>query len=296
MTYARARLGWGTLAVCGVLVAGCTGGGDGGKPAASGVVVASPDPAGSPVQPMAEADAALQPTTGEQARKVVAKLIAGPGDFGAEVSKSVPYENDPRTWSVLGGSCVWNREPLPDDVLASLTRHFEVPPTAGKGRVRLSATVTLHRTALDAAWEQSRMMEEALDCDEQVLRKGERLIKLIPQPSRQGEAANLYSEDSLMEAGECVSEVHGGPYPYWWQQVTYGSAVISTSVCGGRGYDENALMKIVSEALPAMELRARGEMGFQPKGKAGESSSGGPSSGAPSPGGAASPSAGKEGK
>ncbi|MEU9603425.1 hypothetical protein [Streptomyces sp. NPDC048057] len=268
-------------------MAGCTGGGAEGKAATDGVVVASPDPAVSPVEPMAEADAALQPTSPKRARELIGTLIAGPKDFGIEVSKAAPYESDPRTWSVLEGSCVWNRKPLPKDVLASLTRHFEVPPTGGKGRVRLSATVTVHRTALDAAWEQSRMLEESLHCQEQVLRKGERLVKLIPQPFKRGEGANLFSEDSLNESGECVSEEHGGPYPYWWQQVTYGSLVISTSVCGGRGYDADSLMPIVIEALPVMESRARKEMGGQPKGKAGE----------PSPAGkSAEVSAGKEGE
>lgn len=291
VTYAKGRPGWATLAVCGVLLTGCTGGGDGdgkrgGQASPGGAVVAAPDPAVSPVPAVKEADPGQQPRTAAQARALIAKLIAGPGDFTAGVRKATPYESDPGTWSVLRRNCVWNRERLPRDVLATLTRHFELPPAAGKGRVRLSATVTFHRTGAEAAWEQARMVEEALHCDEQVLRQGERLTKLMPQPARLGEAANLYSEDSLMESGECTSDEHGGPYPYSWQQVTYGSMVASASVCGGRGYDSSQLMKIVVNALPTMQIRAREEFGREPEAKAGT----------PSPAATAPPSAAKEGE
>ncbi|MFE0422043.1 hypothetical protein [Streptomyces sp. NPDC058953] len=299
MAYAKARPGWGPLALCGLLLAGCTGGGGGddareGRPSRGDVVVAAPDPAVSPVPAPKPADPEAQPGTPEEARKLIARVIAGPGEFPAEVREAAPYESDPRTWSVLRGDCVWNREPLPGDVLATLTRHFEIPPAAGRGRVRLSATVTVHRAAADAAWEQARMVEESLHCDEQVLRGGERLTGLVSQPARLGEGANLYSEDSLGETGTCVSDQHGGPYPYSWQQVTYGSMVASASVCGGRGYGMEELMKIMVKAVPTMQLRAREEIGRDTGTKDGVPGSG-PGASAPTPS-APAPTASKGGR
>lgn len=57
---------------------------------------------------------------------------------------------------MLGKDCTWRQQGLPRNVLASLTRHFESPTAGGKGAMRLSAAGTMHRTPLDAAWEQAR--------------------------------------------------------------------------------------------------------------------------------------------
>ncbi|MEU5161760.1 hypothetical protein AB0G74_19415 [Streptomyces sp. NPDC020875] len=280
MAERKARWGWGALALCGILVAGCTGGGDGdesGKRPSDAAVVVAPDRDVEPAPTLEPADPAALPRTAAEARKMIDKLIVGPEGLPAGTRKATPYESDTATWSVLRSDCVWNREPIPDDVLATLTRHFELPPTDGKGRVRFSATITFHRTAADAAWEQARVVEESLHCDEQVLRRGERLTGLNPQPARFGEAANLHSEDALTEAGMCVSERHGGPYPYTWQQVTYGSMVLSSSVCAGAGYTDEAAFKLVSEVVPYTQLRAREEFGREPGPKNGSKATASPS-------------------
>ncbi|MFE2045189.1 hypothetical protein ACFXAZ_30595 [Streptomyces sp. NPDC059477] len=293
MAYGRARPGWGALAVCGMLLAGCTddGGGDGagtgtkgGNPSGGGVTVASPEAPSSPsAEPQRrETDPELQPGTEAEAKALIGKVIAGPDLFPPEARQATPYESDPSRWAVLGRDCVWQREPLPDDVLATLTRHFEVPADDGKGLVRISATVTVHRTSEDAGWEQAGMLEESVDCGEQVLQDGERLTGLITLASKWGEGNNRFSEDSLIETGQCVSEAHGGPYPYWWSQATFGPVTAATSVCGGRGYDDRSLQPIVERALPWMLLRAQEQVGRPVEGKAGSASPGGTPSGADS--------------
>lgn len=130
-----------------------------------------------------------------------------------------------------------------------------------RGAVRLSATVTVHRTALDAAWEQARMLEEDLDCAEQTQRPGERLTGLQSLSFARGEGGNTSGDDLLLETRQCVSDTRGGPYPYWWQQAVLGSVVAGTSVCGGRRRSEEELNSLVAEVLPRMLLRVEQEIG-----------------------------------
>lgn len=252
MTYARARLVCGVVLTCATLLAGCTDGGSGpsgettresGPDAARGAGDAktgsSTDtdagtgalPAASPTE---QADPAKQPRTAAEARAFVRKVIADPGLVGSGAAPGTPYESDPNTWAVLGEDCAWQREGLPKDVLATLTRHFEVPASGAEVPVRLSVTVTVHRTALDAAWEQAGMLEEGVGCPEQTLRAGERLTDLSSVAVGWGESANTSSDDSLSESGVCVSDTRGGPYPYSWTQSVFGSVVIAASSCGGK--------------------------------------------------------------
>jgi hypothetical protein len=186
------------------------------------------------VSPSEQADPAKQPRSVEEARAFLREVIADPELVGAGAVRATPYESDPSSWAALGKDCVWRRQALPDDVLATLTRHFEVPSGSGKASVRLSATITVHRTALDAAWEQARMLEEAAGCPEQTLRAGERLTDLFSTAVAWGESGNVTSDDSLSESGMCVSDTKGGPYPYSWTQSTFGSVVVAVSVCGGQ--------------------------------------------------------------
>ncbi|MGW3288601.1 hypothetical protein ACWDR3_28575 [Streptomyces sp. NPDC001002] len=188
-------------------------------------------------------------------------MIAGPELFGRQAVRATPYESDPSRWAVLGDGCAWRLADLPAGVLATLTRHFEVPADGAKGPVRLSATVTVHRTALEAAWEQAGMLEESLGCTEELLRPGERLTQLSSTAFARGEGLNGYSDEFLEETGLCVSDSRGGPYPYLWDQATLGSVVVSTSVCGGRGRAPDELSALVQSALPKMLVRAKSELG-----------------------------------
>ncbi|MBC7273914.1 MAG: hypothetical protein H5T76_35305 [Streptomyces sp.] len=269
---------WGALAVCGLLVAGCTDGGEGdgkGKVKAGASGAASSGEASAESEPMpvtdptVEADPGKLPGTAAEARELIRRVIGGPEMFGSRAVRGTPYESDPSRWAVLGEDCVWQREPLPEDVLASLTRHYVVPAGGGKGEVRMSATVTVHRTGLDAAWEQARMLEEALGCREQTLRQGERLVELTSSAHAGGEGANNHSEDLLIESGKCVSDTRGGPYEYWWRQSQLGSVTASTSVCGGRGWSEADLEDMAGTAGPTVMTRVQDEIG-RPVGDPGE--------------------------
>jgi len=273
VAYARA-LRVGGVVACGGLLLGCTsGGGRGGGGSASPSV-----PSGTARAPSASAtpemDPAREPKTATQAQALIEQVISGPELFGTGVQRATPYESDPGQWAVLGDDCLWRLKPLPGDALATLTRHFEVPAAGGKGAVRLSATVTVHRTALDASWEQARMLEEDLDCTEQTQRPGERLTGLQSLSFARGEGGNTSGDDLLLETGQCVSDTRGGPYPYWWQQAVLGSVVAGTSVCGGRGRSEQELNSLVVEVLPRMLLRVEQEIG-RPTGSASGTKGGG---------------------
>lgn len=244
--HTRARLVCGAVMTCATLLAGCTDGGGG--PGGETTRGASPDaarsegdtdavtgadalPAASPTE---RADPAKQPHSAAEAWAFVRKVIADPELVGSGAAAGTPYESDPNTWAVLGENCAWQREGLPEDVLATLTRHFEVPASGAEGAVRMSTTVTVHRTALDAAWEQAGMLEEGVGCPEQTLRAGERLTDLSSVAVAWGESGNTSSDDSLSESGACVSDTRGGPYPYSWTQSVFGPVVISASSCGGQ--------------------------------------------------------------
>ncbi|MGW3106740.1 hypothetical protein [Streptomyces sp. NPDC001100] len=271
MAYARALRVGGVVAACGGLLLGCTGGGGGGSaspPSASGTARRASASATSGTDP------AREPKTASQARALIEQVIAGPELFGTGVLRATPYESAPGRWAVLGDDCVWRLEPLPGDGLATVTRHFEVPAAGRKGSVRLSATVTVHRTALDASWEQARMLEEDLDCTEQTQRPGERLTGLQSLSFARGEGGNTSGDDLLLETGQCVSDTRGGPYPYWWQQAVLGSVVVGASVCGGRGRGEQELNSLVAEVLPRMLLRVQQEIG-RPTGSASGTEGGG---------------------
>lgn len=255
MAHARARSVCGTVTLCAALLAGCTGdnsapggetkadpspgasrsGGDTTSGSSADTDAVTGDGALPAVSPTQRADPAKQPRTAAEAAAFVRKTIADPELVGSGAVRAAPYESDPRTWAVLGSDCAWQRQGLPKDVLATLTRHFEVPAADGAVQaVRLSTTVTVHRTALDAAWEDAGMLEEAVGCPAQTLRPGERLTGLTSTALAWGEGGNVSSDDSLSESGECVSDTRGGPYAYSWTQALFGSVVVSASVCGGR--------------------------------------------------------------
>lgn len=266
----------GVLAACGTLLLGCTdgsGGGHGGRspsagatapPAASGSAASAGAPPGATASAGSTAgtrSAGSAPKTTAEAEKLIAKVIPGPELYGTGVRRAAPYERDPSRVAVLGKDCLWRLEPLPGDVLASRTRRFEVPASAGRGPVRLTATVTVHRSALAASWRQAGMLQEALACEEQTQREGERLTGLSSLSLAYGEGNNVNADDSLLETGSCVSDTDGGPYPYWWQQMQLGPVVTSTSVCGGRGWTEAELTALFDRVLPTMLVRVQEEVG-----------------------------------
>ncbi|WP_234380150.1 hypothetical protein [Streptomyces sp. CMB-StM0423] len=260
-------------------LAGCTG--DDGKPAAGPSRASGTQSAPTPAPTSAlDADPAKAPRDEAAARTLIDEVIADPALFGPEAVEATPYESDPGRWSVLGDDCVWHREPLPDGVLATLTRYFEVPPAAGKGAARLVAVVTVHRTAGEADWENAGMLEEMLRCPEQQLGAGERLTDLISSASYYGDSANGYADDVLRESGD-YRGAGAAPAPYAWMQMRLGQVTVSVSVRAGRGYDMTEAQDIGREAGVRMLRRVVDALGRDGTGgKSGEAAAGAAGTGA----------------
>lgn len=271
MTYEGRVRRWGVpAALLGMLCAGgataCDSGSEpeGRKSAGASRSAGADAPDGGPApSETPKPDPERVPRTAAQARQLIEDIIVGPKQFGPEAVRATPYESDPARWTVLGENCAWHTVGLPDDVLATRTRYLEVPAADGKGSIRLSATVTVHRTTLDAAWEQARMLEEAVGCPEQTLRVGERLTGLTSIALARGEGANDTSDDSLSEDGECVSDTRGGPYPYSWDQATFGPVVVSVSACGGEKRSAEEVGGMTVEPLVRMMIEAEDEIAVQ---------------------------------
>ncbi|MEV0634696.1 hypothetical protein AB0I77_06930 [Streptomyces sp. NPDC050619] len=258
------------------MLTACTQAGDGGggsRPpgsakGASGSPSASAE-AVPPAAPTKEADPARVPRTASAATALVRAVIADPELVGAGAVRATPYESDPGSWAVLGADCAWQRERLPRDVLATLTRYFEVPAKKGqKGQeaTRLSATVTVHRTTLDAAWEQAGMLEEAMGCPQQTLSADERLTGLASSAFGWGENSNFYADDVLREGGECRRGTGSGSRPYHWTQATFGPVVVSVSSCGEQAGNEGQAVD-PADSLTLMLNRAEDKIG-RPVGRA----------------------------
>lgn len=141
-------------AVAGTLLLGGTGGPDEGAGAAksSGAQKSTAgEPGPGPSSSAASEDTGpytvaedRAPGTRAEAVEFVRGIAVRPDYFGVGFRKSEPYESDPAEWAVLGEDCLWRREPLPDQVLASLTRAFVLPEAKGKKAVYVSVTVTVH--------------------------------------------------------------------------------------------------------------------------------------------------------
>jgi hypothetical protein len=131
------------------------------------------------------------PKTRAQAVRLARTVAAEPVNWGPGFVKRDPYESDPGFWPVLDANCVWQREPLPETPLAALTRYSELPAEDSKGPIRVTAVVTVHRTATDADWEMAGTLEEGLRCPDQQLRQGERITGLLSQGSAFGPMGNL---------------------------------------------------------------------------------------------------------
>ncbi|MCX4680513.1 hypothetical protein OG413_35440 [Streptomyces sp. NBC_01433] len=250
-----------------LLLAGCSGGGDPegdargqgspGVPAPGSPSAPSsdPDPDPAPSSALVDADPARLPKNRSAALALIGKVIAEPDSFGPGVVKRSPYESDPATWPVLGTDCVWARQKPAGNVLATVTRNFEVPAVKGRGPVRLAAVVTVHRTRQDARWEMAESLEETMRCPTQQLRQGELIGSMISAALLQGESAQSNSEDALNETGQFRSEELGGPYPYAWQQAQTLQFTVAVTGKGAKGRTEKELGDLVAQAQGAMLVR-----------------------------------------
>ncbi|WP_371098154.1 hypothetical protein [Streptomyces sanglieri] len=259
---------YGILLLTPLLLVACSSseqnpGREGGSPHPSGS--ASTKPGGATAQPAAgsedagtiDADPARLPATRSAALDLIARVIADPESFGPGVVRRSPYESDPATWPVLGTDCVWYQEKPAGSVLATVTRSFEVPAAQGKGPIRLSAVVTVHRTREDARWEMAESIEETMRCPTQQLRKGETIGSMVSASLLQGESGQNGSEDALTEFGEYRSTELGGPHPYSWQQSQMLQFTLAVTGRGAKGRTEDEISDLTTQARAAMELRLK---------------------------------------
>ncbi|MEU9877138.1 hypothetical protein [Streptomyces phaeochromogenes] len=272
----RVRLCVGVLAT-GLLLAGCSGdegdGGDGtAKPAeskptsspqaaASGDTRSSPTPSPSATSLDFTPDPDRAPKTRAEALRLARAAAAAPANWGPGYVRRTPYESDPGLRPVLDANCVWQREPLPATVLATLTRYSELPAEDGKGPLRVAAVVTVHRTVKDADWEMAGTLEEALRCPDQQLRQGERITELGSLGAGFGLMGNFTAEDMLTEGGKYYSDELGGPYHYYWSQSRMGQVTVAAVGKGSKGRSADEVNTALLQAKVAMVSRVESELG-----------------------------------
>ncbi|GGX56301.1 hypothetical protein [Streptomyces fructofermentans] len=240
-----------SAASCALLLAGCTGGtddgpatgterppskraGEGGGPAPSGSPSASAPGVGEPYT-LAEDRA---PRTRAEAVAFVRELPVRPDHFGAGYRKRVPYETDPGGWAVLDEDCVWQREPLPKSVLASLTRRLVLPASDGRGAVRVSVTVTVHASATEARRDMAVSLEEALRCPDQRLSATERVRGLTSRADPYTEQRSVVSEDDLIELGEYLVDGSKKARTFNWFKERVGPVTVAATARLGGGRSE----------------------------------------------------------
>jgi hypothetical protein len=244
-----------TILIAGL--AGCTsdsGEGTEGRPTRSPTPTSpTPDPAtASPSGPGGPTGTA--PRTPAAALDLARAVLPLPEDHGDDFVPQDPYETDPATWSVLGEDCAWRREPLPDGVLAGLSRNAEVPADRpGAPPLQVTSSVTVFDSVEAADARMAEILEEALRCPGQELRTGEYVTDLIsgaPDPS----ASTDY--DIVYESGQFTTDAHpgAGPYPYLWTVARWDTVTAAVSVKGTEGYDEAAVDDITVNAISQMSV------------------------------------------
>ncbi|MFE4754192.1 hypothetical protein ACFRIB_28590 [Streptomyces mirabilis] len=264
--------------LAGLLSAGCSGAGDGeateppGSKNATGSsdTRSSPTPTPTPTptpspSPSATGlgftpDPGRAPKTRAEAERLARAVAAAPVNWSPGFVKRDPYESDPGFWPALDANCVWQRDPLPATVLATLTRYSELPTQDGKGPIRVAAVVTVHRTAKDADWEMAETLEEALRCPDQQLRQGERITGLLSQGSAFGLLGNATAEDTLTEGGQYYNDELGGPYYYYWMQSRLGQVTVAVSGRGSKGRSGKEVDAALQQGVGQMLSLTEGEL------------------------------------
>ncbi|MFF2651543.1 hypothetical protein [Streptomyces sp. NPDC058045] len=242
-----------------VLLAGCSGASDGAAARKSEQAGKQGTPSATATEPGAaktvdviKPDPARVPKTRAAALDLIHRVIADPDNFGPGVVKRTPYESDPATWPVLGEDCVWQQKKPGADVLATLTRSFEVPASGSKGPIRLAAVITVHRTRADARWEMAESIEETMRCPTQQLRDGEQIGSMMAGALFGGEGNQTNSEDTLDEMGKYQSTELGGPYHYVWLQAQALQFTVAVTGKGAKGRTQQEIDGPVARAQAMM--------------------------------------------
>ncbi|MFI2511143.1 hypothetical protein [Streptomyces sp. NPDC018972] len=234
-----------------LLLVGCTGTEEGSgapKPSGGGKTTAG-EPGPGPSSPAASEDTGpytvaeeRAPGTRAEAVEFVRGITVRPDYFGVGFRKNDPYESDPAEWAVLGEDCLWRREPLPDRVLASLTRAFVLPEAKGEEAVYVSVTVTVHEDTAAGRRDMAVSLEEALRCPEQRLNATQRVRGLYSQANPFDEERNAIADDDLTETGEYLVDGEKGARPFDWFKYRLGPVTVAATarIGGGRTEEEQS--------------------------------------------------------
>lgn len=266
-----------------LLLAGCTSGADGGSAgegqkgsarSASGSDGAGSSASAGGTDPTAPADGAdpsaaaaaedepytmveeLAPRTRSEAVAFVRGLTPRADNFGSGFRKAQPYESDPGEWAVLDEDCVWQRQPLPDTALASLTRRFELPGSEGKGPVQVSMTVTVHEDTTAARRDMAVSLEEALRCPNQQLNATEQVRGLYSRADPFSEARNGVTDDDLIESGELLVDGIKGALPFDWFKYRLGPVTVAATDRIGAGHTDEEASRIASQVAQGVAYTA----------------------------------------
>jgi hypothetical protein len=245
------------VAVGGLVLVGCTSGGDDPSGVTQAKKAGATTTAGPSSAVVVDADPAKLPRTAAEATALVRNVIPDAAAFGPGAVRRTPYESDPGRWAVLGDDCVWQQRALPKDVLATLTRSYEIPASGARGPLRLSAVVTVHRTPEQADWENAEVLEEMMRCPAQRLRSDEVLTSLNDVPNSLGDSGNEYADDTLTELGAYTGAGVGGPHPYVWEQTRIDRFTLAVSAKGAKGWSRADLFERLRDPHLGMRTRLR---------------------------------------
>ncbi|MFE5482027.1 hypothetical protein [Streptomyces sp. NPDC056527] len=254
-----------------MILTGCSGSGDDGEQARgkTGPTSQAPptdsstEPPVTPTKLPFSADPKRAPKSAAEAKRLALAIVAGPESWGSDYVKRTPHLSADDYWPVLGAQCTWETGTRPGSVLYSVTAYSEIPASAGRGLLRVSATVVVHRTETDADWEMAQTLEEALRCPDQRLRDGERITGLMSLGSPFGVGGNYTAVDSLREAGKYVNDAVQGEQTYSWYQSRVGQITVAAVVKGAPGHIGKDLDGAQIQALVAMVGRAEDALEVQ---------------------------------
>ncbi|GAA1913184.1 hypothetical protein GCM10009716_23560 [Streptomyces sodiiphilus] len=210
------------------------------------------------------------PADRERAAELAEAVVAQPETFGPGFVEAEGRSGDTGEWPVLDENCVWVLEPVPDGVLASLTRHAELPAEDGADPLRVTAVATVHSDPRGAEWEMARTVEDALRCPDQQLRRDEWVSGLISVAMEFGTLGNSATEDLLTETGSFHSDELGGPHDFEWMRARIGPLTLAVSAKGADGRGDGEVSRAAVEALGLMSSRAENELAPEPSGPGGE--------------------------
>ncbi|MDX3697055.1 hypothetical protein PV726_43860 [Streptomyces europaeiscabiei] len=165
----------------------------------------------------------------------------------------------PGTVAVLNEQCRWERQALPQGVLASLSRYSEIPAADGKGELKVTASVTVHTTVRDADERLASILEEPLRCRQQQVRAGERISGLMSAATPHGRGNNTVADDQVVEIGKYLTGE--SEQTYYWYVNRLGTVTLAVSVKGAKGYSDNELNRYTSHANVTMLNSVEFELG-----------------------------------